>query len=71
MAIASLCLLVSEFCAYYHIDKILCTIGICIDNQRAIQYLHDIQTGYDSRKYDANADVLSIIEACPEVVAQL
>jgi hypothetical protein len=56
---------------YYHIDKILCMIGICIDNQHTIQYLHDMQIGYDSQKYDANADLLSIIEACLKVVAQL
>jgi hypothetical protein len=70
-AIASLCLVLEMFCHYMHIEEIKCTIGICIDNQRTIQFIEDIRIGYDSRKYEANADILSILHACPMVVERL
>ena len=70
MAIASLCLVVTEFCRFHSIE-IKCKLTMVIDNLTAIKRLNQIRLGIDVRKYHANADALSIIAACPEVVARL
>ena len=67
MAIASFCLALTEFCLFKNI-AIKCKITIVIDNLTAIKRLNQIRVGIDVRQYLANADALSIIAACPDVV---
>ena len=71
VAIASLCLALEEFCLFRQIMDIKCKICIYIDNLQAIKHLKELQIGKTVRKYEANADALSIIAACPTVLAQL
>lgn len=73
MAIALLCLALSELCLFTQSDQIKCKIPINIDNlhQARLKEIEKIQDGNDARKFPANADVLGTISACHEVVACL
>ena len=73
MAIALLCLALSELCLFTQSDQIKCKIPINIDNlhQARLKEIEKIQDGNDARKFPANADALGTISACREVVARL
>jgi hypothetical protein len=75
VAIALLCLALSELCLFTQSDQIKCKIPISIDNPppppARLKEIEKIQDGNDARKFPANADALGTISACREVVARL
>ena len=73
MAIALLCLALSELCLFTQSDQIKCKIPINIDNlhRARLKEIEKTQDGNDARKFPANADALGTISACREVVARL
>ena len=72
MAIASLRLALSELCLFMQSDQIKCNISTMISTRLRLEEIENIQDGNDARKFPAkNADALSTISACREVVACL